>query len=654
MDKKKEILELIDRLNEAAKSYYQGTEEIMSNLEYDELYDRLSALEEETGIVLSSSPTQKVGYEVLSSLPKEAHAAPMLSLDKTKDREALASWLGAHEGLLSWKLDGLTVVLTYENGQLVKALTRGNGQIGEVITANARTFVNLPLKIPHKGRVVLRGEAIISYEDFQKINSNLPEGEEPYKNPRNLCSGSVRQLNSQITAQRKVNLVAFSLVEAEGLDTTKELQDKRGAQLDWLEQQGFQVVERVSVNSTDIVEKINEFEKKIQDNVFPSDGLVLIYDDIAYGQSLGKTAKFPRDAIAFKWEDRQEETFLREILWSPSRTGLINPIAIFDAVELEGTTVSRASVHNISIMRELGLGIGDRIMVYKANMIIPQISRNLTKSNNIVLPEVCPVCGSKVKLNDENGVQTLICLNPVCPAKEIKSFTLLVSRDALNIDGISESTMERLIDEGIVKNFKDIFYIKDKEALVSRLPGFGKKSFDNMVAAIEKARSTKPERLLYGIGIPNIGVQTAKLIARAAGGKWENIIAMKAPDLMEIDGIGRVLAEGFENFFKNSAKREMVAELRNELVLDEEVQAVGNSLEGLTFVITGSLNSYDNRDRLKAEIEALGGKVSGSVSSKTSYLVNNDITSASGKNEKAKELGVEIINEEAVIKMIKG
>lgn len=654
MDKKKEILELIDRLNEAAKAYYQGTEEIMSNLEYDELYDRLSALEEETGIVLSSSPTQKVGYEVLSSLPKEAHAAPMLSLDKTKDREALASWLGAHEGLLSWKLDGLTVVLTYENGQLVKALTRGNGQIGEVITANARTFVNLPLKIPHKGRVVLRGEAIISYEDFQKINRNLPEGEEPYKNPRNLCSGSVRQLNSQITAQRKVNLVAFSLVEAEGLDTTKELQDKRGAQLDWLEQQGFQVVERVSVNSTDIVEKINEFEKKIQDNVFPSDGLVLTYDDIAYGQSLGKTAKFPRDAIAFKWEDRQEETVLREILWSPSRTGLINPIAIFDAVELEGTTVSRASVHNISIMRELGLGIGDRIMVYKANMIIPQISRNLTKSNNIVLPEVCPVCGSKAKLNDENGVQTLICLNPVCPAKEIKSFTLLVSRDALNIDGISESTMERLIDEGIVKSFKDIFYIKDKEDLVSRLPGFGKKSFDNMVAAIEKARSTKPERLLYGIGIPNIGVQTAKLIARAAGGKWENIIAMKAPDLMEIDGIGRVLAEGFENFFKNSAKREMVAELRNELVLDEEVQAVGNSLEGLTFVITGSLNSYDNRDRLKAEIEALGGKVSGSVSSKTSYLVNNDITSASGKNKKAKELGVEIINEEAVIKMIKG
>ncbi|MBR3755792.1 MAG: NAD-dependent DNA ligase LigA [Firmicutes bacterium] len=636
--------EKIERLNKAAKAYYQDAEEIMSNFEYDKLYDELETLEKETGMILVGSPTQQVGYEVLSELPKEAHPSRMLSLDKTKDRESLVNWLNGQKAILSWKLDGLTIVLTYENGQLVKALTRGNGEVGEVITNNARVFANLPLEIPYKGRLILRGEAVIRYSDFEKINASIPDADAKYKNPRNLCSGSVRQLNNEITAQRSVNFFAFSLVEAEDVD----FDNSRENQLKWLASQGFDVVEYRMVEPETIVEAVGYFETEVESNDLPSDGLVLVLDDIAYSKGLGTTAKFPRDAIAFKWRDQIAETTLQEIEWSASRTGLINPVAVFAPVELEGTTVSRASVHNISVMQDLKLGIGDTITVYKANMIIPQIAENLTGSGNIEIPAACPVCSSATEIKDDSGIKTLYCTNPECQAKQIKRFTLFVSRDAMNIDGLSEATIEKFIAEGFIHNLADLFHMEQHQEHIVSMEGFGQKSFDNLIASVNKARETTPERLLYALGIPGIGVANAKVIAKACGRKWENIINLTRDQLLEIDGIGDIMAEGYVNFFADDAKRAEVEAVRREVTLDEEMAATADFFSGMTFVITGSLNHFDNRDALKAAIEQAGGKVAGSVSKKTSYLVNNDVNSTSGKNKKAKEVGVPIIDEETI------
>lgn len=646
-DKKNLIKEKIDILNRAAKAYYQDATEIMSNLEYDRLYDELVALEEETGIILANSPTQNVGYEILSELPKERHPSRMLSLDKTKDRNALAEWLGDHKGLLSWKLDGLTIVLTYEDGKLVKALTRGNGDVGEVITGNARVFENTPVEIPFKGRLVLRGEAVIKYSDFEKINESIDDADARYKNPRNLCSGSVRQLNNRITAERKVNFFAFSLVEA-GESENGPGMESREEQLRWLGHQGFDVVQYRVVDKAKVVEAVGQFESEIEDNDLPSDGLVLTLDDIPYSRSLGTTAKFPRDSIAFKWMDQEAETTLKEIEWSASRTGLINPVAIFDPVELEGTTVSRASVHNISVMRDLKLGIGDRITVYKANMIIPQIAENLTGSNNIRIPEVCPVCGGKTAVKNETGVETLYCTNENCLAKQIKSFTLFVSRDALNIDGLSEATIEKFIARGFIKEFADLFRLEEHRADIVEMEGFGVKSFDNLQRSLEKASHTTPERLLYALGIPGIGVANAKNISKACDRKWAVMESLTREDLLEIDGIGEIMAEGYVSFFDDSVRKQVVSDLLEVLTLDETVEESADFLKGITFVITGSLNSFANRDALKAEIEKAGGKVASSVSSKTGYLINNDVMSTSGKNKKARELGVPVISEETI------
>ena len=646
-DKKTLIKEKIELLNRAARAYYQDAEEIMTNFEYDKLYDELEALEKETGIVLGNSPTQRVGYEVLSELPKEAHPSRMLSLDKTKEREALAAWLGGQKGLLSWKLDGLTIVLTYENGSLIKALTRGNGEIGEVITSNARVFANVPVEIPHKGRLVLRGEAVIRYSDFEKINRSIEDAEARYKNPRNLCSGSVRQLNSQITAERNVNFFAFTLVEAD-----VDFADSRLRQMEWLADQGFDVVEYRLVTADNVVEAVDWFESQIEGNDLPSDGLVLTFDDIAYSRSLGTTAKFPRDSIAFKWRDQLAETTLKEIEWSASRTGLINPVAIFDPVELEGTTVSRASVHNISVMRDLKLGLGDRITVYKANMIIPQIAENLTGSDSICVPDSCPVCGQKTAVRDDNGIQTLHCVNPDCLAKQIKGFTLFVSRNAMNIDGLSEATIEKLIAKGLIKELADLFRVEAYREEITEMEGFGEKSFENLKASIEKAKDTTPERLLYSLGIPGIGVANAKTIARAAHRKWDKITALTREELVEIDGIGDVMADAFVSYFDDPLKRRIADDVRAVVRLDERSEETGQLFAGVTFVITGSLKHFDNRDALKAEIERAGGKVSGSVSSKTGYLVNNDLQSTSGKNKKAKELGIPIIDEDTIVKWL--
>ena len=639
--------ELVLLLNKASKAYYQESTEIMSNLEYDKLYDELLALEKETGIVLANSPTIHVGYEILSELPKETHTSPMLSLDKTKDREALRDWLKEEDGLLSWKLDGLTIVLTYENGTLQKAVTRGNGEVGEVVTNNAKTFVNLPVTIPFKETVVLRGEAVIPYSDFDKMNEEMAEGEEKYKNPRNLCSGSVRQLNSEITAARNVHFYAFALIQSDGVD----MKNSRECQWQWLKGQGFEIVPYHRVNKDTVVTSIEQFEKEIADFDLPSDGLVLIYDNIEYGESLGMTSKFPRNAIAFKWADELATTRLSYIEWSPSRTGLINPVAVFEPVDLEGTTVTRASVHNLSIMEELKLGIGDEITVYKANMIIPQIAENKTCSSSIEIPEKCPACDGPTEIKKVNDVKSLYCTNPDCSAKKIKSFQLFVSRDAMNIDGLSIATLEKFIQAGFIHEYADIFELeKHKDAIVS-MEGFGQKSYDNIIASIEKSRHTNLVRVLYSLGIPGIGLANAKVLCKQFKYNMEEIMNTTTEQLELIDGIGPILAKGLVQYFENDHNKQVVVHLLEKLELEEIKESeIEKVFEGKTFVITGSVEKFKNRNEMKAYIEERGGKVTGSVTAKTDYLVNNDVTSNSSKNKKAKELGIPIWSEEQVLK----
>ena len=638
--------ELIDILNKAASVYYQGKDEIMSNFEYDRMYDELSALEKESGLVLAGSPTQKVGYEVLSELPKQTHPSPMLSLDKTKQVDELASWLGGKEGLLSWKMDGLTVVLTYENGELLNAVTRGNGVVGEVITNNAKVFKNLPVNIPFKGRMVLRGEAIITYSEFKKINALLSE-EEQYKNPRNLCSGSVRQLNNEITAKRNVELYAFTLVEADGVDFKNSQQNK----MEFMKEQGFHTVEYKVVTAKNIYETVEWFSEKVKTNDFPSDGLVLLYDDISYGESLGSTAKFPRNAIAFKWADETAKTKLTEVEWSASRTGLINPVAIFEPVELEGTTVSRASVHNISIVKELKLGIGDTIEVYKANMIIPQIAQNLTKSGSLEIPDKCPVCGEKTSIHKENDVEVLFCENPDCLAKKIKSISLFVSRDAMNIDGMSEATIEKFISKGFLHELADLFKLNRYKDEIISMDGFGEKSYEKLVKAAETAKITTTAKFIYSLGIANIGLSNAKMVCKAFSNDLEKIRHASIDELVEIDGVGEIIAESFVKFFANENNNHMVDDLLDIVTLEDEENDNANDMDGMNFVITGSVNHFSNRSEVKELIEGRGGKVTGSVTSKTKYLINNDSTSNSSKNKKAKELGVQIITEDEFIDM---
>ena len=650
-DKTKRIRELIGTLRAAGRAYYQESREIMSNFEYDKLYDELVSLEKETGIVFANSPTQNVGYEVVSALPKERHEKPMLSLNKTKSVEELADWLGGQTGLLSWKMDGLTIVLTYQNGTLVKAVTRGNGEIGEVITANAKAFVNVPLNISYQGELILRGEAIIRYSDFEKINEQIEDVDAKYKNPRNLCSGSVRQLNSEITAQRQVHFYAFSLVKADGID----FKNSRKEQFEWLKTQGFEVVEYHEVTKETLPETVKMYSEAIAENDTPSDGLVLLYDDIAYGQSLGRTAKFPRDSIAFKWADEIQETKLLYIEWSASRTGLINPVAVFEPVELEGTTVSRASVHNISIMEALELGAGDRITVYKANMIIPQIADNLTRSGVRDIPEACPVCGGRTEVRQLNDVKSLYCTNPDCQAKKIKSFTLFTSRDALNIAGLSEATLEKFIGVGMIHEYADIFHLDRHQEEIVEMDGFGQKSYDNLIAAAEKASHTTLPRMVYGLGVAGIGLANAKMICRHFKNDFEAMRHATVEELVEIDGIGEVLAQAWTAFFSdgknNAIVDHLLAELTFEAEDEESSEGADEAFAGMNFVITGSLEHFKNRKELQELIERRGGKVTGSVTSKTNYLINNDVASSSSKNKKARELGVPILSEEEFLKL---
>ena len=647
MDKIERMKELIPVLQKAGKAYYQEDREIMSNFEYDKLYDELETLEKETGITLAGSPTVSVGYEALEELPKEAHETPMLSLDKTKDVEALRAFIGDRKTLLSWKLDGLTIVLTYGDGKLQKAVTRGNGVVGEVITNNARVFKNIPLQISFKGNLVLRGEAIITYSDFKKINEEIEDVDAKYKNPRNLCSGSVRQLNNEITARRNVHFYAFSLVRAQGVD----FRNSREQQFLWLKDQGFDVVEYRMVTRDTLDEAMEYFSGQVVKNDFPSDGLVALYDDIAYGDSLGTTAKFPRNSYAFKWKDEVRETTLKEIEWSPSRTGLINPVAIFEPVELEGTTVSRASVHNISIMKELQLGIGDKIQVYKANMIIPQIAENLTRSGNLEIPDTCPVCGKEARVLKTNEVESLYCMNPDCQAKKIKSFTLFVSRDAMNIDGLSEATLEKFILKGFIKDFGDIFEIGRYREEIVNMDGFGEKSFDNLMTSLERAKHTTLPRLLYSLGIANIGLANAKVICKEFDYDLEKMIHATGEEISSIEGIGPVIAQSYTAYFADEENMRKLRHLLSHLELEAVKQENRLTLEGKQFVITGSVEHFANRAQLKEYIEQRGGKVTGSVTSKTDYLINNDVTSNSSKNKKARELEIPILSEEDFLHM---
>ena len=651
MEKQQRIKELVLKLNEASRAYYQEDREIMSNREYDALYDELAALEKETGIVLAGSPTQHVGYEVLSELEKVPHESPMLSLDKTKSPEALRDWLGDRKGMLSWKMDGLTVVLTYRSGSLSQAVTRGNGIIGEVITNNARVFKNLPAKIPFDGELVLRGEAVIRYSDFQKINESIENVDARYKNPRNLCSGSVRQLNNEVTARRNVFFFAFTLVSAQG----KELSNSVEENMLWLSELGFEIVPYKMVDGDTILDTIAEFAGKITENDFPSDGLVLIYDDIAYGNSLGTTAKFPRNSIAFKWADEEAETVLESIEWSPSRTGLINPIAIFDPVELEGTTVSRASLHNLSIMDSLKLGVGDHIKVYKANMIIPQVSENLTGSGSYEVPENCPACGGRTEIRMENDVKSLYCPNPFCSAKKVKLFSHYVSRDAMNIDGLSEATLTKMIDKGFLSELYDLYELKQYQSAIVEMEGFGEKSCANLLHSIETSRNTTLPRFVYGLGILNIGAANAKLLCKHFGYDLTALMEASVEDMVEIEGIGEVIAASVRDYFDNEHNQKTVGRLLQYLTFEEMPKESGDSqpLADKIFVITGSVTHFKNRKELKERIEDLGGKVTGSVSKNTSYLINNDNLSNSTKNKKAKELEIPILTEEEFLEMIK-
>lgn len=650
MNKKQRMQELVELLNRAGRAYYQEAREIMSNYEYDALYDELVELEKELGTVMANSPTVNVGYEVLSELPKERHDSPMLSLDKTKEISRLKEFVGSQKTLISWKLDGLTIVLTYRDGKLFKAVTRGNGEVGEVITNNAKVFKNIPLQIPYTGELILRGEAVIGYKDFEKINETIEDVDAKYKNPRNLCSGSVRQLNNEITAKRNVCFYAFSLVKAENVD----FHNSRNEQFAWLAQQGFDVVEHYLVTSENLEDRVAYFAEKIVENDFPSDGLVLVYDDIAYGQSLGRTAKFPRDSFAFKWADEIRETRLLEIEWSPSRTGLINPVAIFEPVELEGTTVSRASVHNLSIMEELELGIGDTIEVYKANMIIPQIAKNLTRSGMAEIPKACPVCGGTTEVRQQNDAKSLYCTNPECQAKRVKAFALFVSRDALNVEGLSEATLEKFIAHGFIHKYSDIFHLDRHQEAIQTMEGFGEKSYANLIQSIENARETTLAKVIYALGISGIGLANAKMICKEFKNDLNKMLEATEEEMSQIQGVGPVMAKAFVSYFQNETHKEELMELLRELKIpEEETQEVELKLKDMNFVVTGSVAHFANRNELKEVIESLGGKVTGSVTGKTNYLINNDVNSTSSKNKKARELGVPILSEEDFLDLIK-
>jgi DNA ligase (NAD+) len=654
MDKNQRMQELIEKLNEASKAYYGSGKEIMSNFEWDRLYDELVQLEGETGIVMANSPTVNVGElnAVLSGFEKVRHEISVKSLDKTKDVDTLAAFIGGCPGIMSWKLDGLTIVLTYDNGELVKAVTRGKNGIGELITANARHFAGVPSVIPYKGRLNVRGEALISYADFEKVNASLPEGEEPYKNPRNLAAGSVRQLDSAEVKNRKVQLIVFA---------SDHMEDTHAKEFMWLQNMGFNVVSHIVVkDGSQVPVSVETFRSFMSDNPVPTDGLVLQFNETEYGRSLGETDKFPRDAIAFKWQDEEKETVVKEIFWSPARTGQITPVAVFEPVELEGTTVERASVHNVGILEQLSITPGDTITVYKANMIIPQVSGNNTMLGKAVIPETCPACGGRTEIRiGRDGSRQLYCTNQECSAKHVGRFVHAVKQDALNIVGMSEKTLEDLIDNGYLHTLADLFRLKEHAYPISQMEGYGRKSVDNMLNAVEAARHTDLQRLIYACGINLVGRTASRAICAYFGYDVVKTLNASFDELKSIEGIGDEIAGSYVEWFQNPANQEMFEDLLSEadLIVPQapavkEVAEGKPGIRGRVIVITGDVYQFDNRSAFKAWVEAHGGKVTGSVSRNTDYLVTNTPNSGTTKNKKAQELGVEIITEQQIIDMV--
>lgn len=646
LEKMHKLISLIDKYR---NEYYNEDREEVDNKEYDRLKDELDELERKAGFVLSNSPSLKVGCEVTSKLPKYTFKKPMLSLSKTKEVSGLQQFLSDKDGILSWKMDGLTVVVAYNNGELVSAITRGNGEIGEVITQNAKHFRNLPLRIPYKGKLVLRGEAVMTYSDFERINKGLvTSGDELKKNPRNLCSGTVRSVDSSVTKNRGVYWYAFELVSADC-----EIPNDIDKQFKWLNNNGFDTVQFMVVNSSNVVQAVMQFESIVESKKLdiPTDGLVLTYRDKKYGESLGVRAKSPRHSIAFKWEDEAVETKVIDIEWSPSRNGLITPVAIFEPVDIEGSTVSRASLHNVSIFAEKQLGYGDRIKVYKANMIIPQVLDNLDRTATCQIPGQCPCCGEPTVLHQDpkSGVYTLWCENSECAAKGTRSFEHFVARDAMNIDGVSTSTLNTLIECRIISDYASIYHINEHADEIINLEGFGYTSFMNIVNAVEKSRNVKPANLIYALGIPNIGLTTAKLICKHFGNDLVKTVTASYNDLINIDGIGDTIADSFTAYFADKNNAEAFVRLTKELNIIQEAVSNNTEMNGITICVTGDVHIFKNRRAIKDIVENLGGKLTGSVSKSTSYLVTNDTTSGSRKNKAAQEYGIPILTEQQFI-----
>lgn len=655
MDKIKRIKELVDILHKASTAYYRDDNPIMSDKQYDDLYDELESLEKETGTIYSNSPTQNVGSEVVSELDKVKHTHPMLSLEKTKSVDDLIKVYNNKNSILSLKMDGLTICLTYDNGVLTKAETRGDGHVGELVTHNAKVFDNIPLTINIKEHYEIEGEAIITYDDFEKINQPLPP-DKKYKNPRNLAAGSVRQLDSNIASQRHLKFIAWKVPGEDysmisGFNKAKSL--------------GFTIVPYVylwsdQINKLDDEDLRDIFEQQIQElkNVantlgYPIDGLVLTYDDIQYGKSLGMTGHHPKHSIAYKFYEDEEVSRLRNVEWSMGKTGQLTPVAIFDSVEIEGTTVNRASLHNVSIFKELHLGIGDEITVYKANAIIPQIRENLTKSGTIEAPSLCPVCGFPTEIQKDNDSEVLICTNPCCKTKLIKRLTHFVSRKGMDIDGLSEETLTKFVEWGWIKDLCDVYNLTPHYPELERMSGFGARSVKKMQDAIENSKSVELDHFIAALSIPGVGTSQAKELAKKFK-TWEAFenAGCGSFDFSKLDNFGEVANKKIHNWFDIIYQEDHIPQLVRNLQFINPNTEEDNRLSGMTFVITGSLTHFANRDELKKELESHGAKVVGTISNKTSYLINNDINSTSSKNLKAIKLGIPIITENDLVSMI--
>lgn len=665
LKKVERIKELNQQLNQYRDSYYNNSVSEISDYEYDKLFDELKRLEEETNIVMANSPTHTVGYEVKSKLEKVKHSHPMLSLDKTKSVDELKKFAGSQDCLLTCKMDGLTVLLTYENGKLIQAETRGNGEIGEDITHNAKVFENIPLYIDYLGYLEVEGEAIITYSDFEKINSRLPE-DEKYKNPRNLATGSVRQLDNSIAAKRYVKFIVWKVQKIED-----EIENNNSFlhRLLFAKQLGFDVVPLLTYSNNtsdkeDCEEMIENLRKYAANKGFPIDGLVMTYNDILYGESLGVTDHHPKHSLAFKFYDDIYPTKLLDVEFTMGKTGILTPTAIFEPVEIDGTIVERASLHNLSIMNNLGITHkGQVVNVYKANAVIPQIDSveedNVeVTDNNIIIPaENCPICGADTKIVKDNNSEILVCSNPDCKGKFLGKLSHFVSKNAINIDGLSEQTLQKFIELGWVSNFQDIYRLINHNKDMAVLDGFGKRSTNKLITAIENSRKTTLDRFIYALSIPLIGRSTSKDIAKYCNNDinvfMKVMIENKAHDFINsIDGFGDVMYKSLYDWWNEYCLS--FFELSKEFYFETTNENNNSSVDllGKVFVITGGLNHYKNRDELIRTIEQLGGKVSGTVSKKTSYLINNDTKSKSGKNKKAIDLGIQIISEDEFINMI--